>query len=67
MKICTDCGKLFDEVADHRAFMEYAYGEDTNEDRFVEYDTEPFGVPLCLECSIGTHYAIEHDMELDVD
>ncbi len=62
MKKCNDCGKMFDEVADHLAFMEYVHDQDPEEDRFVTYDTEPYGSPLCLSCAVE-----QYDWECDPD
>ena len=67
MKKCNDCGKIFDEVADHLAFMQYVKSCDPEDDRFVAYDTEPYGVSLCLDCAVNTYDAIALDMDLDVD
>ena len=67
MKKCNDCGKMFNEVTDHLAFIQYVKSCDPEDDQFVTYDTEPYGVPLCLDCALNTYDSIALDMDLDVD
>lgn len=66
MKKCSDCGKMFNEVVDHLAFLEYVKSTDPDTD-FVVWDTEPYGVPLCVNCAVNTFDAIEYDVDLDID
>ena len=67
MKKCNDCGKMFNEIIDHLTFIQYVKTYDPDNDMFVPYDTEPYGVPLCAECAINTYDAIECDEDLDID
>ena len=55
MAKCADCGKRINLMVEHAAFMDYVRQNDPTEDRFVIFDPEPFGVPLCCECAIETY------------
>lgn len=58
MKRCTDCGKLFIPLVEHMKFMEFIRSEHPDDDRFVDYDTEPYGVPLCCSCAVETYDSV---------